>query len=70
MVIQPHLMYGWERNARQALKLLRRMGAVSRQDANQMRSLLDKEAEIPPSLWPACNLLYLAEVNPANRLPL
>lgn len=70
MVIQPHLMYGWERNAHQALKLLRRVGAVNRMDARLMRSLIDKEVEIPPSLWPACNLLYLAEVSPANRLPL
>ena len=52
-MIQPHLQYGWQMNAQQALRLLRRLGAVSRQDARQMRSLL-----------------YLAEVAPANRLPL
>nr|WP_180319387.1 hypothetical protein [Delftia acidovorans] len=45
-------------------------GAVSRQDARQMRSLLGREVALPDSLLPACNLLYLAEVAPANRLPL
>ncbi len=69
-MIQPHLQYGWQMNAQQALRLLRRMGAVSRQDARQMRSLLGREVALPDSLLPACNLLYLAEVAPANRLPL
>ena len=36
----------------------------------QMRSLLGREVAVPDSLLPACNLLYLAEVAPANRLPL
>jgi hypothetical protein len=68
-MIQPHLQYGWQMNAQQALRL-RRLGAVSRQDARQMRSLLGREVALPDSLLPACNLLYLAEVAPANRLPL
>lgn len=72
-MLQPHEIYGWQMNAGQALRLLRRLGRVSRQDARQMRSLMRPDVEdaaIPPSLWPACNLLYLAEVAPANRLPL
>lgn len=69
-MIQPHLMYGWQMNARQGLRLLRLLGVISRQDAWQMRSLLDREVEVPDSLLLACNLLYLAEVAPANRLPL
>lgn len=69
-MIQPHLVYGWQMNARQALRLMRRLGVVSRQDARQMRSLLGREVDVPTSLFPACNLLYLVEVAPANRLPL
>ena len=69
-MIHPHLQYGWQMNAQQALRLLRRLGAFSRQDARQMRSLLDLEVALPDSLLPACNLLYLAEVAAANRLPL
>lgn len=34
-----------------------------------MRSLLGREVAVPDSLLPACNLLYLSEVAPANRLP-
>lgn len=72
MLLQPHHLYGWEMNALQALRLLRRLGQVSRQDARQMRSLMrpgTADEAIPPHLWPACNLLYLLEVAPANRLP-
>ena len=39
-------------NAQQALRLLRRLGAVSRQDARQMRSLLGREVAVPDSLLP------------------
>lgn len=68
MLIQPHQVYGWQMNGRQALRLLRRLGRVSRQDARQMRSLMRaglQDEAIPPRLWPVCNLLYLAEVGAA-----
>lgn len=68
-MLQLHEIYGWQMSALQAMRLLRRLGLVSRQDVRQMRSLLGREADVPPNLWPVCNLLYLAEVAPANRLP-
>lgn len=71
--IHPHLIYGLERNAHQALALLRRMGEVSRQDARQMRSLMAVDqgdgSRLPERLVPLCLKLYLLEVVPANRLP-
>ena len=71
-MLQPHQLYGWEMNAPQALRLLRRMGKVGRQDARQMRSLMRADLQddrIPQRLWPVCNLLYLMEVAPANSWP-
>lgn len=70
-MVQPHVMYGWQMTALQALALLRRMGEINRQQARQMRSLLvaEEEVQIPDSLVEVCERMYLAEVMPANRLP-
>ena len=59
-----------QRQARRLKRQSNQQPSASMPAAQQMRSLLGREVEVPDSLLPACNLLYLAEVAPANRLPL
>lgn len=69
--MQLHEIYGWQMSAHRALVMLRRTGQAERQQARHLQSVLDSGREvIPPSLHPLCRLLYLAQVAPANRLPL
>lgn len=68
--MQLHEIYGWQMSARQALVLLRRTGQANRLQARHLQSVLDSgRATVPPNLHPLCRLLYLAQVAPANRLP-
>lgn len=74
--MHPHEIYGWQMNAHRALALLRLMGQVSAAQARFLRTLMRegvtdsaKEQALPKSLYPLCDLLYLAQVMPGNRLP-
>lgn len=72
--VHPHLIYGLERSAHQALALLRQMGEVTRQDAREMKSVMAIDpgdgSMIPERLVPLCLKLYLLELAPANALPI
>ena len=57
----------WEMNAHQALRLLRRQGLASRQDARQMKSVLRHNSKVPPNLFPLCQRLWLAQLPPLTR---
>mgnify|MGYP007049498178 CR=1 FL=1 len=59
---QPFEMTAW-----QALKLLRRQGMASREEARQMRAVLREDAPVPPTLHPLCQRLWLAQVPPVTR---
>ena len=57
----------FEMTAHEALKLLRRQGLASRQEARQMRAVLRADAVVPRQLHPLCQKLWLAQVPPPSR---
>ena len=59
------LMYEFEMTAPHALKVLRRNGLVSREDARLMRSLLMGESRsLPERLYPLLEMLFLVQTKP------
>lgn len=65
-----HEIWGLEMDGVQALTLLRQTGQASRLEARHLLSVLDSgRKEIPVSLHPLCNRLYLMQMAPGNRLP-
>ncbi len=68
---QPHLIYGWQMNAWQALAILRRRGALSEQQDQEICRVIEsgvEDAQIPAHLAPLAEQMYLLQVMPANKL--
>lgn len=58
------LVYDFSMDPYQALKLLRRLGRISRQDAQAIKSLGEAGRPLPERLWPMLDLMFLVQVNP------
>ena len=56
-----------EMSAHEALKLLRRQGLASRQEARQMRAVLREDLPVPKRLHPLCERMWLAQTPPISR---
>ena len=56
-----------EMSAEEALKLLRRQGLASRQEARQMQAVLRADDPVPKALHPLCSRLWAAQVPPLTR---
>ena len=56
-----------EMSAEEALKLLRRQGLASRQEARQMQAVLRADDPVPKALHPLCQRLWTAQMPPVSR---